>query len=669
MNKRKFKLILIMVIFIIFIMSTSISYGYFNNKFNGIQGSNGLLQGIDIENGKEAIVVDKSEAKWYGVDGDTISNPVEGQELEYKGLKIINDSNLVSNVQVNMKFNGVKEGGTTEENDGGGTGGEVSEEPSGPDAAGFEVLVGDEDNFGYGYGTTNVYKGEITEGHSLAVFPGLNDPDGTDRKMVTTGFYNYYKNIPITSDNKDYTGGLSLVAYTKNATGLTWKWSNSSESDNKADDNCQWDASFYSIYFKQDGTWGKMSSFENDSTKLGCFTAVNDEIFFDGYTQRSIRGWTSSSSWTNNSDKIDSKNVNWRYLQPVEPVTIEYDGKIGNEEKINRAVIKVMIDDIEPMQDDTIIQNSLSSAVTDESWIDMYGCKKSEWYLRFAAKSRAVYKATIRVPGDDEMGEFVEIKEWSDTINKLSQTGARSSMITLEVPQRFYKYIRKGSTSGKGIQIKIDDDRQGIASGDSYAIDFVKLIVNKSAEYNCTIKGTIYDGDTKKVIPYASIIVNGIEKAKADANGYFELNDVEPGQVVISAEHLAYNKEDRLIYNITSDTEANVTLYLSKKETPSIMEPQLKFTGEVTIRKYDKGNEDVKVGEDIVVPIEVVESGDGGEIIIEDLKIDPGFYYTIDYKIILKDKGLIDPFKSFKLKFDSSIDVKVTQENNAGWDE
>ena len=81
-----------------------------------------------------------------------------------------------------------------------------------------------------------------------------------------------------------------------------------------------------------------MSSFENDSTKLGCFTAVNDEIFFDGYTQRSIRGWTSSSSWTNNSDKIDSKNVNWRYLQPVEPVTIEYDGKIGNEEKINRAV-------------------------------------------------------------------------------------------------------------------------------------------------------------------------------------------------------------------------------------------------------------------------------------------------------------------------------------------
>lgn len=182
MNKRKFKLILIMVIFIIFIMSTSISYGYFNNKFNGIQGANGLLQGIDIENGKEAIVVDKSEAKWYGVDGDTISNPVEGQELEYKGLKIINDSNLVSNVQVNMKFNGVKEGGTTEENDGGGTGGEVSEEPSGPDAAGFEVLVGDEDNFGYGYGTTNVYKGEITEGHSLAVFPGLNDPE--DRKSV-----------------------------------------------------------------------------------------------------------------------------------------------------------------------------------------------------------------------------------------------------------------------------------------------------------------------------------------------------------------------------------------------------------------------------------------------------------------------------------------------------
>ena len=110
-----------------------------------------------------------------------------------------------------------------------------------------------------------------------------------------------------------------------------------------------------------------------------------------------------------------------------------------------------------------------------------------------------------------------------------------------------------------------------------------------------------------------------MEKAKADANGYFELTDVEPGQVVISAEHLAYNKGDKLIYNITSDTEANVTLYLSKKETPSIIDPQLKFTGEVTVRKYDKVSGDIKVGEDIVVPIKVVENGDGGEITIEDL--------------------------------------------------
>ena len=339
-----------LILVLILIISISIvipqSYGYFNNKFKGIHGANGLLQGINIENGKEAIVVDKSEAKWYGVDGDTISNQQEGQELEYKGLKIINDSNLVSNVQVKMKFNGKKEGGTVEDNSGGESGGGISEEPSGPDAAGFDVLVGDEDNFGYGYGTTNIYAGEITSGHSLIVFPDVNDPDGTDRKMVTTGFYNYYKSIPIISENKDYTGGLSLVAYTKGADGLTWKWFNSTDASKKANDNCQWDANFYSIYFKQDGTWGKMSSFENDS------------------------------------------------------------------------------------------------------WSSMYGCSKSEWYLGFSAKSRAVYKATIRVPGDDKFGEFVEVKEWSDTINKLSQTGDRSNMITLEIPQRFYKYIRKGSTSG-----------------------------------------------------------------------------------------------------------------------------------------------------------------------------------------------------------------------------
>ena len=52
MRKKKFKVILMMILFIVFIISTSVSYGYFNNKFKGIHGANGLLQGINIENGK-----------------------------------------------------------------------------------------------------------------------------------------------------------------------------------------------------------------------------------------------------------------------------------------------------------------------------------------------------------------------------------------------------------------------------------------------------------------------------------------------------------------------------------------------------------------------------------------------------------------------------------------
>ena len=52
------------------------------------------------------------------------------------------------------------------------------------------------------------------------------------------------------------------------------------------------------------------------------------------------------------------------------------------------------------------------------------------------------------------------------------------------------------------------------------------------------------------------------------------------------------------------------------------------------------------------------------------LKVEPGYYYKVDYKLKLVSQGKIDIIADeFKLKFDSSIKAKVTQENNPGWSE
>ncbi|WP_294345433.1 hypothetical protein [uncultured Clostridium sp.] len=52
MKSKKGFIMLILVLILIISISIVIpqSYGYFNNKFKGIHGANGLLQGINIEN-------------------------------------------------------------------------------------------------------------------------------------------------------------------------------------------------------------------------------------------------------------------------------------------------------------------------------------------------------------------------------------------------------------------------------------------------------------------------------------------------------------------------------------------------------------------------------------------------------------------------------------------
>lgn len=97
-----------------------------------------------------------------------------------------------------LKFKGEKVGGTKEG------------DPNIPDddidvddredISGFDLLVGDIDNLGFGYDDLDPFK-DITPVHNLDVYPkDSEDAQGTDRKMVNTGFYNFF--------NKTSAGGF-----------------------------------------------------------------------------------------------------------------------------------------------------------------------------------------------------------------------------------------------------------------------------------------------------------------------------------------------------------------------------------------------------------------------------------------------------------------------------
>lgn len=176
------------------------SYAYFNQIIS-ITGADGApLQSFTVKNGQESVQVEQSG--WYNVPDktslETVINPTSGKQVAYDVL-IKNTSNLTSNVHLDFNLQGNKIGGTTE-----------SENPTPDDseedipaenlAPKFNVLVGDKDNFSKGT-------------DFMTILPAESDASGTDRRMVTSGFYRRYQQI--TNQWKTPETTNSIVVYIK----------------------------------------------------------------------------------------------------------------------------------------------------------------------------------------------------------------------------------------------------------------------------------------------------------------------------------------------------------------------------------------------------------------------------------------------------------------------
>lgn len=162
---------------------------------------------------------------------------------------------------------------------------------------------------------------------------------------------------------------------------------------------------------------------------------------------------------------------------------------------------------------------------------------------------------------------------------------------------------------------------------------------------------------------------------------------VIPGQVVLNFSHSGYVDKDYTIYNIENGGNINIEIYMTPKDSDITIVPKVKFEGTLTISKYKKHehtglcNDDCNE-EDILVEIDgedykeyqfnLGEAGmqDKKTEVFTELKIEPGHYYVLDYRLKLFKSEDIDKFNSrFTLTFSSDIEAKITQENNPGWEE
>ena len=126
---------------------------------------------------------------------------------------------------------------------------------------------------------------------------------------------------------------------------------------------------------------------------------------------------------------------------------------------------------------------------------------------------------------------------------------------------------------------------------------------------------------------------------------------------------------------------------MTPKDGDITIVPKVKFRGTLTISKYKKHEHTNLCDNNCTIKDSLIQI-DGkdsfqydfelGEAGIEDkkteiyteLKIEPGNYYVLDYKLELPQHDEIDRFADkFDLIFNSDIEAKITQENNPGWEE
>lgn len=590
-KNRMFPILLSLLIVSITCCATT--QAYFNSKISlaetfGVANKNSTL---DISNGSVKLSF-TDDSQWTsstssitkGGDGTYIFPSIgSGDEFKYGPVELKSTSSLTSNIDLGIDF-----GFTAKQTSDGETGGsdigygEISDNF----VTGFEVIVGDMDNFGYGFArnkniginaytdfqnatelsTTQFYDvyndwnnpdtslrmfdrkfgtGEAypystnysRKYNGMEIFPSSNyDAIGTDRRMVNSGFYDYMLGKGLIRKNEE--ADFSKV----NEYGVAFGYN---YINNKGDDT----GSTFSFDTNKIGKY-----YVNGASYYWMFIS-NDNVraTYDGLTERALKGyygaWYSGQevlptkaefqkasdsttttywgNWIGLSSRNWADEKNWQYIQKVEPLTFKY-ADIPSDGKIASLCIQIYIDDIQPKHEGYSDKSSFSYVSQNEYKLEISGNNGNSWD---------------------------EIPTWSKVINNLSQSGPAGEMITLNMSDvtetekaKIISALKAGGGLEKnGLKLKIDDtttkrsipseyqkkfamgNNSHTVSGDSYSIDFAKMTVNgniDATQETIKITGTVKDAEGN---PLSDVTVSTSNSARTstDSNGNFEIKAIK----------------------------------------------------------------------------------------------------------------------------------------------
>jgi len=120
-------------------------------------------------------------------------------------------------------------------------------------------------------------------------------------------------------------------------------------------------------------------------------------------------------------------------------------------------------------------------------------------------------------------------------LNAIDQTGPVGKLLTVPIPEEFYDQL-----ASKDVCTFRIEEVTGAADG--YAVDFIRLLVNRNRENTCkgNIRGQAVDKNTGLPIPGARVWSSDNKSVVADGEGMFGLKDIPTGYEIISASSPGY---------------------------------------------------------------------------------------------------------------------------------
>ncbi len=176
--------------------------------------------------------------------------------------------------------------------------------------------------------------------------------------------------------------------------------------------------------------------------------------------------------------------------------------------------------------------------------------------------------------------------ECEKVINAIDQTGPVGKLVSLPLPEEFFGAI----ASGAPLAVSIDEVT---GAADGFAIDFVRLLVNRKRENSCTgtIRGVVREQDTETPIAKARVFLADQTAVQTDAQGRFTMTRVPTGFEVLRASAPGYNDGSGAADVGPDDDNPEVTIHLAKGKQAVFDTKTVKVGEAVTLNTilFDQG--------------------------------------------------------------------------------